>query len=141
LARLDRLIDQSSLIVVGTVAQGAQSGRSISVVIEVWRTLKGPAGAGILNAEMTTSNEFAMSRSLKGIQGLWFLAETEGGRSYRVLPVMVGSVPFDMALLPALANLPPSWAPASSDSPTGKVLRELSAALEDKEQPGRWIIG
>jgi hypothetical protein len=127
------LIEQATVIVVATVAQGSQSGPSASVVLEVKRTLKGSGALGVLTAEITVSNEFAASRDLKGLRGLWFLSDAAGG-PYRVLPAMVGSVPLEFAILPAMAELPPSWVAVPSATATERVLRELSAAVESKDK-------
>lgn len=63
------------------------------------------------------------------MQGIWFCAAGVAG-NHRLLPAMIGSVPLDFSVLPALPSLPSSWAPPASATPAEKVMRELAAALE-----------
>ena len=125
LAHLDRMIRDAKLIVVARVAEGGQSGKLASVTLEVQRTLKGQAPSGMVSASLEVSEQDSATRNLKGWQGIWFLSE-DG----RLLPAVSGSVLLGLSILPALPNLPASWAGPDSASPTEKVLRELSAALE-----------
>ena len=131
LVDLNRVLDRSSIVVVASVAEGGQAGTTASVVLEVLRTLKGSIGAGVLTAEISVSSEFAARRPLAGLQAIWFLA-ADGPGAYRVLPAMVGSVPLEHTLLPALKELPSSWAPPASATPLEKLLRELAASVEAK---------
>jgi hypothetical protein len=128
LASLERLVQEATMIVVAEVAQRAQSGRSASVMLEVQRTLKGPGRARVLTAGIEVSSEFAMRRNLKGLQGIWFLSARNGTLS--VLPAILGSVPLEFLILPALPDLPLSWTPSAPATPMEKVLCELAAALE-----------
>ena len=130
LAQLDRIIRDAKLIVVASVAQGSQSGPLAAITLDVQRALKGQAPAGIVSATIAIPDKFGATRSLKGLQGIWFLSEDVKG-DYRVLPAMTGSVPLDFMILPALPSLPASWAGSDSASPTERVLRELAAALEN----------
>ena len=125
LAHLDRMIRDAKLIVVARVAEGGQSGKLASVTLEVQRTLKGQAPSSMVSASLEVSEPDSAARNLKGWQGLWFLSE-DG----RLLPAVSGSVLLGLSILPALPNLPASWAGPDSASPTEKVLRELAAALE-----------
>jgi hypothetical protein len=84
-----------------------------------------------LATETVVSNEFPVTRSLVGTQGLWFLSAGDKPEVYRILPIMSGSVPFEMTILPTLPSLPPNWrAPSQSAAPLELVLRELAAYLE-----------
>lgn len=127
LARIGPLVERADLIIVGEAAQGYQSGTNAAVVLNVLRTLKGAPRTSTVSASITVSEEFSASRELRGMKGLWFLRE-EGGGGYRLMPVMMGSIPLEYAILPALASLPGSWAGASSAGPLDRVLRELAAA-------------
>lgn len=129
LARLDRLVEQASAIVVARSLQGSQSGSIASVVLEVDRTLKGSIAPGVIAVEITTSEEFASRRDLGGLRGIWFLSADPGGK-IRVLPAMLGSVPLEFFILPSLPSLPASWKAADPATPIENVLRELAAALE-----------
>ena len=128
-AHLDRMVRDAKLIVVARVAQGSQSGPLVSVTLEVQRTLKGDAPSSMVSVSIAVSDEFSATRSLKDLQGMWFFSGDAAGNN-TLLPAMYGSVPLEFSILPALPRLPPSWAGLDTASPTERVLRELSAALE-----------
>lgn len=131
-ASLDKLVNDAKVIAVAKVASGSQSATSRSLVLlDVQRTLKGSVSSGLLSVEINAPAEFAVSRNLVGLQGIWFLVDGTDG-IYRILPAMVGSVPLEWSILPALTDLPVTWASGPSAAPMERVLREVAADMEVK---------
>jgi hypothetical protein len=130
MANLGRLIEGADLIVVGAVTEGNLSGRDGSVVLQPIRFLKGATTSPTLAVNIVESDGIQTARSLKGMHGIWFLKARTSFGTYELLPVMQGSVPVEWTILPAVEQLPSSWATGKAAGPADRVFRELVALLD-----------
>lgn len=137
LGNLHSLSLQADVIVVGTVTQGQQSGRTVSLVLGVDRVLKGDVSPSqTLTVQWLAPDSPKNSRDLKGSKGMYFLKKQQSN-IWLLIPVFSGDAIFDLAILPATTK------PTSPDLQYGslvsideKILFELAAAVENEKGSG-----
>jgi len=119
--------EQASVVVVGEILSGRQSGNSAVFTLSVVRTLKGDASPGTtiaVNATLQRPDD----RDLTGSYGMWFLAKT--GAQSVLLPVQTGV--FDTAYYPLSKAASPAAITTRSPPATldDQIALETAAALQ-----------
>ncbi len=127
---LARLFAASSGVVVGKVVQGAVSGTTVTLSIQIERVLEGNWAPGEIVAAAGTITEPVHTHAAAVTRGVFFLANAGTG-PMRLIPVISG---FVMDEWFTFILLPDSSAPAVQPAPTSslreRVLLEVMGGLE-----------
>jgi hypothetical protein len=140
-ASTDRLADDADAVVIAETLSGVQTGRSVSLVLSVTRTIKGDVAAGATLDVLAYVGDSSSGVFQTKLYGLWFLKRA--GDGWKLMPVIPNSpivnlgyyVPFSKTASPATV---------ATDSPPAtagdRVALELVAALE-QGYASRWQLG
>ena len=103
----DQLIDQSDLVVIGSITAGQQIGQTVNFSLLVDLVLKGEAGAGTSlgvgwnDAWPTRIGRQLYQRELSGFYGMWFLRKDGTSGILALLPASgAGQTPIGRAYFP-----------------------------------------
>lgn len=138
---LDELVADSDSIVVGSVVQGKAAGTSVTVSVQVERSLKGNLATGAVLTATGIVGAPSPTRAISRERGIFFLANAGTG-PMRLVPVTSGFVLDERFLFVPLPDASsPAAAPSASSSVRDRVLLEIlgGVAAGPLKQPGGFI--
>jgi HEAT repeats len=137
-ASLDKLVAASDDIVVGKIIDGASSGVTVSLSLEVERALKGPLATGAIVGASGAASQAVMTHPVAQERGIFFLSAASGG-ILRVVPPLNGYLTDERSTFIPLPSSGYEVQPGTS--PKEQVMLEVLGALESGRmvQPGGTI--
>jgi len=129
------LSNEASMIALASASGGQPTGSGVVFTLKLDRIISQQSAAGgntiqvLWDDPPEEQTKPAATYSVGG-NGIWFLKQDPNGE-WRLLPVIQGSVPFEMTFYPSpITSLPSNYAYAPTASSAVKLAAELSAAIE-----------